>query len=142
MEVGAREQRVVVEHLLEMGDCPGAIDAVAREPATEHVANAAASHRVQRAERHRALAAQEQELDGRGRRELGRTAEATVARVVAAGELAYGVIERLLADGGRGRLEAAGPGEALAQAGAAGADLLAILAPRRRDGLEHLGPGG
>ena len=82
VQVGARQQRVVVEHLLEVGDGPGGVDRVAREAAADLVVDPAGRHRAQRPERHLALAAREQELDRRGRRELRRAAEAAVGAVV------------------------------------------------------------
>ena len=81
VQVRAREQGVVVQHLLEVRHRPGRIDAVAREAPADVVVDAPASHRAQRAERHRALRAQQQELDHRRVRELGRAPEAAVARV-------------------------------------------------------------
>ena len=43
----AQEQRVVVEHLLEVRDHPAAVHAVAREPARQLVVDAAANHSVE-----------------------------------------------------------------------------------------------
>ena len=48
VQVGAGEQRVVVEHLLEVGHGPGGIDRVAVEAAAELVVDAAVHHRVER----------------------------------------------------------------------------------------------
>ena len=56
-QVGAREQRLVVEHLLEVRHVPVAVDAVAREAAAEVVVETAARHRVQRPGRRAACAA-------------------------------------------------------------------------------------
>ena len=44
VQVGAGQQRVVVEHLLEVRDEPGAVDRVAREAAADLVVHAAAGH--------------------------------------------------------------------------------------------------
>ena len=63
VEVGAGEQRVVVEHLLEVGHGPGGVDRVAGEAAADLVVDPAAGHRLERAERHLVLAAGQQELD-------------------------------------------------------------------------------
>ncbi len=49
VQVGAGEQRVVVEHLLEVGDEPGGVDRVAGEAAAELVVDAAGRHRVESA---------------------------------------------------------------------------------------------
>src|SRR5439155_1109617 len=81
VQVGAREQRVVVEHLLEVRNRPCTIDAVTREASAELVVYAPARHCMERRQRQLALAAQQQEVDRRGRRELGRAAEAAVLGV-------------------------------------------------------------
>ena len=52
-EVRAREQRVVVEHLLEVRHEPDRVDRVAVEAAAELVVDAAVGHAPQRAQRHR-----------------------------------------------------------------------------------------
>ena len=48
MEVDAHEQRLVVQHLLEVGDQPLAVDGVAGEAATDVVVHPARRHRVER----------------------------------------------------------------------------------------------
>ena len=48
VQVGPREQRVVVEHLLEVGHGPGRVDRVAGEAAADLVVDAAGGHRPQR----------------------------------------------------------------------------------------------
>ena len=98
MQVGARQQRVVVEHLLEVGNRPGGIDAVAREAPADVVVDAPAGHGLQRAQRHLALAAQQQELDHRGLRELGRAAEAAVKAVERAPQGGHGIAQLALVD--------------------------------------------
>src|SRR6185437_1164690 len=75
MQVGRHEQRVVVEHLLEVRDEPLLVDRVAVEAAADEVVHAARAHAVERAEREVERAAAEQELDRRGGRELRRTPE-------------------------------------------------------------------
>ena len=72
VQVGAREQRVVVEHLLEVGDAPGGVDAVAVEAAADLVVDAAGGHVAQRLQRHRRARRAEQELDRAGGGELRR----------------------------------------------------------------------
>ena len=52
-EIRAREQRVVVEHLLEVRHEPDRVDRIAVEAAAELVVNAAVGHAPQRAQRHR-----------------------------------------------------------------------------------------
>ena len=47
MQIGAGQQSVVVEHLLEVGDQPVGVDRVAGEPAAQVVVHAAGSHGIQ-----------------------------------------------------------------------------------------------
>ena len=76
MEVRGHEQRVVVEHLLEVRDEPAVVDRVAVEAAADEVVHAAGGHSVQRPLGHLELASAQQELEHRVRRELRRPAEA------------------------------------------------------------------
>jgi hypothetical protein len=46
VEVGVREQRLIVEHLLEVRDAPFAIGGVAMEAAAEHVVQSVRAHRL------------------------------------------------------------------------------------------------
>ena len=165
MQVGAGEEGVVVEHLLEVGDRPGRVDAVAREPAAQLVIDAAGRHRAQGLQRHvrlgarcgvtgRALAgnahrpvcvlgaAQQQELDDRRLRELRRPAKAAVARVERGAQSRHGLIQRLLAQRLARGCEQRAAGQPLAQPLPAGPELLAALRPRLADRLQHLRPGG
>jgi hypothetical protein len=48
VQVGPGEERVVVEHLLEVGDEPDVVDRITREPAADVVEDAAGRHRVER----------------------------------------------------------------------------------------------
>ncbi len=71
VQVRPGEQRVVVEHLLEVGDRPPHVDRVAREPAADLVVRC--RRRPSGASvctRHRPLAARQEELDHGGEREL------------------------------------------------------------------------
>jgi hypothetical protein len=52
VQVDPQQQRVVVEHLLEVRHHPVGVDGVAREPAGELVVDAAAGHRLERAASH------------------------------------------------------------------------------------------
>ena len=92
-QVGGREQRVVVEHLLEVGDEPPRVHGVAVEPAAEEVVHPARRHPVEGQPHHaqRVLVPgrgvqPEQELDRRGGGELGRRAPAAFRRVEAAAQ--------------------------------------------------------
>jgi hypothetical protein len=84
VEVSGREERVVVEHLLEVRDEPGLVNRVAVEPAAQDVVHAAGSHSVQGRPHHRervVAPGSQQKLEVRRRRELGRTPEAAVLGV-------------------------------------------------------------
>ena len=82
--VGAEQQRIVVEHLLEVRHLPVGVDAVAVEAAADLVVEATASHRLE-GEQHPIVAqrigAHEQGVQHRRLRELGCTTEAAVAGV-------------------------------------------------------------
>jgi hypothetical protein len=105
VHVGGHEQGLVVQHLLEVGDEPALVRAVAGEPAPDLVEQAAQGHGIERAlghaPRHRLAGAgvlAKQQLDGAVGRELGGGAEAAPAGIEAGGELG----------GGRGGLGAPG----------------------------------
>ncbi len=131
MQVGARQQGVVVEHLLEVGHEPVPVDRVAGEAAAELVVDAAGEHRVERRLDDRRLlggatvvaaeGAGQQQLQRGGGRELGGAAETAVA-TVGGGEQSPG---RLLQLAGRGQV---GPGLDLADRAEAGAGLGGALA--------------
>ncbi len=91
MRVDPGQQRVVVEHLLEMRDHPIRVHAVAGEPADQLVVDAAAGHGLGRCLGHHQgllarvfaspLGVPEQKFQHHGRRELGRAAESAPAGV-------------------------------------------------------------
>ena len=82
VEIRRGQQRVVVEHLLEVRDEPFAVDRVPVEAAADEVVHAAGGHRVEGLRDHRQgllVAAQvhaQKELERRGGRELRRAAPA------------------------------------------------------------------
>ncbi len=140
MEVGPGQERVVVEHLLEVRDGPGRVGRVAREAPAELVVDPARGHRRERVARHRRLPAAQQELDDGGGGELRWAAPAAVRAVeVRAQPLLRGLerrgIERV---GGRPKQRAADEprGELLAHR----ADLAALPGPGAGDRPEHLWP--
>ena len=155
VQVGPRQQRVVVEHLLEVRDHPPRVHRVAREPAPDLVVHAAAGHGPERVQAHlqdafagqgiRALsraAAREQELDRRGGRELGRAPEAAVLGVVdPAQPLDRGVQHRSVQRLGGG-LEAGAAAQALGHLLGRGPDLVGALVPRLAHGVQNGRPGG
>ena len=140
VQVRARQQRVVVEHLLEVGDEPVGVDRVAREAAADLVVHAARGHRAQRVGRHLGLTAAEQELDRRGGRELRRSPEAAVRAVVLAPEGLDCLAQDFLVEVALGRLQQGASTQPLGDPHAALADLVAALVPRARDRVEHRGP--
>ena len=94
MQIRGNEQRVVVEHLLEVRHEPLLVDRVAVEAAADEVVHAAARHPVERALEPRSSAPRaEQELERRRGRELRRVAEAAPARVELRAQHAHGVGE-------------------------------------------------
>src|SRR5438270_13099899 len=89
VEVGPRQQRVVVQHLLEMRDEPVLIDAVAMKAATELVVHAAGGHRPQgvyaHLERGRGMGsriAAEQHVDQHRLRKLWRATKTAEGRII------------------------------------------------------------
>jgi hypothetical protein len=103
VEVGRHEQRVVVEHLLEVRHEPPLVDRVAVEAAADEVVHAAGGHRVEGLRRHVRFPAPEQQLQHRGGRELRCSAEASVLRVEELAEAAHGGEEERLGQRLRGR---------------------------------------
>jgi hypothetical protein len=137
VQVRAREQRVVVEHLLEVGDEPVRVHRVAREAATHLVVHAARGHRAERVARHLGLAAAQQELD-RGR--CRGAAEAAVRAVVLAAQELDRIVERALVEGLLGGPQQRAAAQPLGDPLAALADLLAPFVPRLRHRPEHRAP--
>jgi hypothetical protein len=102
VEIRRGEQRVVVEHLLEVRDEPLPIHGVPVEPAADEVVHAAGSHRVERRRHHRqrALVASQvhpqQELEHRGLRELRSVAPAAPLDVELGSEPSRGFPQKRL----------------------------------------------
>ena len=140
VDVRAGQQRVVVEHLLEVRDRPGRVGAVAVEAAADLVEDPAAGHRPQREEAHRRLAAGQQQLDDRRRRELRRAAPAAVDAVEAPAQGLDGLVERLRAQRSVGRPQQRAAGQPRRHPRALLADLVAAGAPGVVDGEQHLAP--
>jgi len=106
--VAAQQQRVVVQHLLEVRHHPAGIDAVAGEATADLVVDAAARHRVERALGHverAGLALHQQCVHQQRRRELRRSTETPVDRVELAAEPVEGAPDVDLRRRGRGGLE-------------------------------------
>ncbi len=140
MQIGAGQQRVVVQHLLEVGDDPARVHGVAREPAADLVVHAAAGHGAQGLEAHAPLAARQQELDRRGGRELGRAAEAAVLGVVHPAQAVHRGVQHAGVERVGGRLERRAALEPLGHLVGGGADLVGALVPRLAHRVQHRGP--
>jgi len=152
LRVQRQQLRVVVEHLLEVRDRPGAVDAVAEEAAVEMVAQAAQRHLLQR-EVQRVVqltapfqvAALGHGLQQRRLRKLGSAAEAAVDRVVAAVSLLGDFLDQGLQAvaveraGLAARLLEVAQG--LQQAVVLAADLVAVVAEPGVHLLQHLAEG-
>ena len=140
--VDPQQQRVVVEHLLEVRHHPVGVDAVAGEPAGELVVDPAAGHRLEglRGHRERPLRAlAEQELEHHRRRELRRAPEPAPDRVVLASQQVDGGVEGRPPDRGRGRRQRLA--QVLPQPFGHALHLVAALAPRLRQRCQHLPEG-
>ena len=96
------QQRIVVEHLLEMRNQPERVGRVARKPAAQLIVDSAICHPVESDPDHREgrrvsapAPRPKQELEGHRSRKLGSPAEAAVDRVEARGQLPDGALELL-----------------------------------------------
>ncbi len=141
MQVRGDEERVVVEHLLEVGHHPAEVDRVAVEAAADHVVHASRGHAVERLRgelRRDVVAAPEQELDRRGGRELRRRPPAAELVVEAAPQRPRRLEEeRLLERLVRRRPVGADP-DVVDELAGGPRDLVRLLAVGLRDGEQHL----
>ncbi len=140
VQVRASQQRVVVEHLLEVRHGPAGVDRVAGEAPADLVVDAARGHRPQGLQSHRQFVTAQQELDHRRRWELRRRAPAAVDGVKARPQLRDGRVERVLARWRVGGLEQRCTRQPRDHRLALRADLLALLLPRVRDAFEDRRP--
>ena len=141
--VDPHEQRLVVEHLLEVRDEPLAVDGVAGEAAADVVVHATRRHRVERCRddlpQPRLAGAQEpvqQEVEAHRGRELRRRAEPAPLGIEALDQGLHGAVQgsgvgHVVRWGQRG-----GPGDRLAQRRAVLRDLDAAVRPRVGDGAD------
>ena len=143
VEVGGGEQRVVVEHLLEVRRRASGVDRVAVEAAADQVVHAAGGHARRASSTTIGSAsssprgAAEQELERRGGRELRRAAEAAVDRVELRPERTRGLGEQALGQRVARGLDAR-PARRPRAPCACRLDVGALLAVGVRDGLEQL----
>ena len=88
MEIDAQKKRIVIEHLLEVGDHPRLIDGVPRKATAQLVIDPTPGHRIARALGHHESIQipcpsdmAQQELEQHGRRELRRSPEAAISLI-------------------------------------------------------------
>src|SRR6266511_626370 len=142
------ELRVVVQHLLEVGDVPPLIDRVAMEASTDLIVDPARSHPVERGLRHLervrvpAQVATQQELERHGLGKLGRASEAAPLRIELAPELPVGLTEHVVGERMAGLGGAASTVDGVDDALALPRDLIPPGAPRRSHPLQDPGEGG
>ena len=142
--VELQELRVVVEHLLEVGDLPGLVGGVAGEPPAEMVVDAPLRHPIQGDHHHlegvRLFAHRppKEELERHGLRELGRRTEPTPAAVEGTPERRQGLVGDLLGQGFLGGHERSGTRDRLRHPARLHDELVAPLAPGVGDPLQHL----
>ena len=146
-QIGHGEQRVVVQHLLEVRHQPPLVGRVAREAASQVVVHAAAGHPAQRVLDHvpRVLLAgagreAQQELQRHRLRKLRRATEATVLRVEARCHAAIRLVHRARAKRLVGRRALGGLPQAIDELARALEHSLAAVAVGVGHGLEHLAP--
>ena len=94
VQVHGGEQRVVVEHLLEVRDEPLPVDGIAVKAAADEVVHAARGHRVQCLHRRLQLTAAQEKLESRRRWELRRVPEAAPLRIELATQRQRGLGEQ------------------------------------------------
>ncbi len=138
MKVGARQHRVVVQHLLEVGHEPDLVDRVAREPAADLVVDPAVGHRVEGDGDRLGDVAGEQQLQRRRRRELRRSAEPPVAHVGRFAQRVDGLGEDRLAEQVPGRLDPSDRTQLAPRPRRGRLDLLPARPPRLHHRLHHL----
>ena len=103
MQVGENKARLVVEHLLEVGDRPCVVGGVTGKAPAQMVVDATRRHRLERGDRDSerggvlalAIVAQA-ELDQSGLREFRRRPEASLPGIVASLDLCDGLVHQLL----------------------------------------------
>ena len=138
VEVRGDEERVVVEHLLEVRDEPAVVDGVAVEAAPDDVVHAPRGHAVERALDHFRLAPPQQQLEHRVRRELRRPSEAAPLRVERRAQPAHGLADQRLGERLRRRRAAPGAADRLDELAGGARHVRAPLAVRARHRLQHL----
>ena len=144
VQIDPQQQRVVVEHLLEVRHPPEPVDAVAGEAAGQLVVHAAPRHRLARPGdevegllRPRTRGVAQQELQHHRRRELRAVAESAGLGVVLLGQCLDRRVELLGAERAADRVDARP--QVLEHVLADRQHLVASLAPRIRQRLQDLG---
>ena len=138
VQIHRGEQRVVVEHLLEVRHEPALVDGVAVKAAADDVPHAAEDHRVEREARHRLLVAAEQELEHRRGRELRPAAPAAPLGIETAAQVVLRQREQVVAEWLRRRLQPRTGANVLGELCGGALDLAPLLVPGLGDREEHL----
>jgi hypothetical protein len=137
VQVGAGQQGVVVEHLLEVRDEPLPVDRVAREAASDLVVDPTGSHPVERDLGDIVRRSREQQLERRGGRELRGPAKAAGLHVGHPPQPDRRRLESLARQGLVGGLQPRDRPELLADVCGRVADPVALRLPRLRHRLHH-----
>ncbi len=138
MQIHRGEQRVVVEHLLEVRHEPALVDGVAVKAAADDVPHAAEDHRVEREPRHRLLVAAEQKLEHRRGRELRPAAPAAPLGIEAAAQVGLRRREQVVAERLRRGLQPRTGANVLGELCGRALDLAPLLVPGLGDREQHL----
>ncbi len=148
LDIDARQQRVVVEHLLEVRHQPLLVDAIAVESAAELVVHAALGHGAQGLLQHAhallvagALGVAQQELEGHGLGKLGGAAKAAVVRLELVCQRTEGVVEQLVAQRASGHPGGGGRADMLDQLLARVQQLASAVAIGVGDAQQHAPEG-
>ena len=141
VEVRRGEQRVVVEHLLEVRHEPAVVDGVAMKAAADEVVHGTRGHPVERLHDHRVRSvgvAPKQELERRGGWELRRSTKAAVHRLERLCDPSFGLGEQARRERVAGRLQTGGLADALDEPSSLRHDVVPLRLPGLVDGEQEL----
>ncbi len=142
VQVRRGEDRVVVEHLLEVRDEPAVVHGIAVKAAADDVVEAARRHAVERRRDHRErllVAAPEEELERRRGGELGGTPEAAECRLERRGDPSRGIGEERRRERLARRPRSRGRAQGAVDPRRLPLDVVAPLAPGVGDRAQELG---
>ncbi len=149
VQIGAGQQCVVVEHLLEVRHQPAFVDRVAGEAAAEVVVDPTCGHRIERRDRGAqrgvgagAVVLSQQVVQRHRLRELGCCPEATPARIVGGQHRHRGLVEHRGVGECAGALRCGRAADRVEQPRGLLEQLVTLVAPRVLDRREHLQEAG